>query len=140
MAFQEKSAWVMSIALLIGGAGYFASVAWLSAQLGELAPPVLPFVVVYTVFLVLVAIAGHAVVAMFAPREASAPQDERDQRIVERAGHWSGYVLGAGIVTFLGLYLFSFDGRVMFYGIFACLMLSQLTEYILRITFYRWHG
>ncbi len=140
MAFLEKSAWVMLVALLLGGTGYFAIVVRLSAELGELAPPILPFVVVYTAFLVLFAIVGHAVVAILAPRDANAPPDERDRRIVERAGHWSGYVLGAGVVVFLGLYLFSFDGRLLFYGIFACLMLSQLAEYLLRITFYRWHG
>jgi len=137
MPFHEKSAWIMSLALLLGGALYFAAVAAMSSAAGELVPPVLPAVIVYTFLLVIVAVAGHIVAAVFAPKEANAPLDEREKRIADRAGHLSGYVLGAGVLAALGFYLFSYDGNALFYGVFASLMLSQLAEYALQIFFYR---
>jgi uncharacterized membrane protein (DUF485 family) len=137
MPFQEKSAWIMSVALLVGAIFYFVVVAAMSSAIGELAPPILPTVAVYTAILVVIAIVGHIVVAALAPRDASAPLDERERVIVARASHRSGYVLGAGVILSLGLYLFSYSGDLLFYGVFASLMLSQLVEYGMQIFLYR---
>jgi len=137
MPFHEKSAWIMSVVLLLGGVFYGVVVTSLSAELGRLAPPNLPTVVVYTVILTVLAVVGHIVAAITAPKEASAPLDERERRITDRAGHLSSYFLGAGVLLALTVYLFSYDGNVLFYGVFASLMLSQLAEYVLQIFFYR---
>ncbi len=72
MAFNEKSAWIMSFALLLGGIFYFGVVAAISSQIGQLVPPMLPLVAVYTAILVAVAVAGHIVIALMSPKEASA--------------------------------------------------------------------
>lgn len=137
MAFQEKSAWIMAAALLLGGIFYFGTVASMSAAAGQLAPPILPLVAVYTVILVIIAIIGHIMIAIFAPKDANAPTDERERRIFDRAAHWSGYIFGIGVILALGLYLIFYDGNLLFYGAFASLMLSQLAEYVLQIVFYR---
>ena len=137
MAFQEKSAWIMSLALLVGGVFYFGVVALMSSAIGKLAPPILPVVAVYTGILVLIAIVGHIVAAVLAPRDAGAPVDERDRAVTTRAGHLSGYVFGAGAILSLGFYLFSYDGDILFYGVFASLMISQLVEYGTQIYLYR---
>ena len=137
MAFREISAWIMVLALLLGGAFYVEAVMGLSAALGELAPPVLPLVVVYTMVLVAVAIVGHVVAAVIAWRDAGAPADERDREIEKRASHLSSYVLGAGVVLALGVYLLNQQGDLLFYLVFASLMLSNLAEYALQIVFYR---
>lgn len=137
MPFHEKSAWIMSVALLLGGVFYFAVVVSLSGELGGLVPPILPLVVLYTVLLVVVAVIGHIVVAICAPREANAALDERERRIFDRAGHLSGYVFGAGVLLSLALYLFTYDGNLLFYGVFGSLMLGQLAEYVIQIRLYR---
>ena len=137
MPFQEKSAWVMSIALLVGGAVYFKAVAAASETLGYLAPPNLPSLLTYTVILIVIAVVGHIVIAATAPEDANEATDEREKRANERAGHWSGYVLGAGVILALGLYLFTYDGNVMFYVLFGSLMLSQLVEYGVQILLLR---
>ncbi|MCG8418029.1 MAG: hypothetical protein MJE77_08825 [Proteobacteria bacterium] len=137
MAFQEKSAWIMSLALLLGGLFYFGVVAWMSSQIGELAPPILPLVAVYTVILIIIAIVGHVVIAVFAPKDANTALDERERQIFDRAGHLSGYVVGVGVLLSLGLYLFSYSGNLLFYGVFASLMISQLAEYAIQIFLYR---
>ena len=137
MPFQEKSAWIMSIALLLGGVSYFVVVASTSSGIGELAPPILPLVAVYTIILIIVAIVGHIVVAVLAPKDANTSVDERERKIFDRAGHLSGYLFGAGVILSLGLYLLSNDGHLLFYGVFASLMISQLAEYAVRIFLYR---
>ena len=137
MAFQEKSAWIMSLALLVGGVFYFGLVAAMSSQIGRLAPPILPLVAVYTGILVFIAIVGHVVVAVVAPRDAGAPLDERERIIATRASHRSGYVFAAGAMLSMGFYLFSYHGDLLFYGLFASLMISQLVEYGVQIVMYR---
>lgn len=137
MAFQEKSAWIMSFALLLGGIFYFGVVASMSSAAGSLASPNIPVLAVYTVLLTILALSGHFVMAILAPKEANAPTDERERRIFERAGHWSAYVFGAGVIVSLGLYLIFYDGNLLFYGVFGSLMLSQLAEYLIQIVLYR---
>jgi len=137
MAFHEKSAWIMSFALLLGGVFYFGVVARISSEIGQLAPPRLPLVAVYTAILVAVAIAGHIVIAVMTPRDASASLDERERQLAVRAGHISGLVFGAGVIMSLGLYLLSYNGNLFFYSVFGSLMISQLVEYGLQIVLYR---
>lgn len=137
MAYRELSAWIMVLALLLGGAFYVKAVADLSTGLGDLAPPALPLMVAYTVVLVAVAVAGHVVASVLAWREAAAPVDERDREIARRASQISSYVLGAGVVLALGVYLLNQRGELLFYLVFASLMLSSLAEYALQIVFYR---
>lgn len=137
MAFQQKSAWIMSFALLAGGIFYFDTVRELSVEIGRLAPPVLPTVAAYTVVLVVIAVVGHIVIGVISPKEANAPLDERERKIFHWAGNVSSYVLGVGVVTALGHYLFFQDGDVLFYAVFASLMLCQLAEYVIQIVLYR---
>lgn len=137
MAFQEKSAWVMAIALLLGALVYFGLVATASSSGAGLAPPALPLITFYTVVLILVAILGHAVAAALAPKEANAPPDERERTIAAYACHRAGYVFGAGVILSLGLYLLSGSGNLLFYCVFAALMLGQFAEYAFRILLYR---
>ncbi len=127
----------MSLSLLLGGVFYFGVVAAMSAEIGQLAQPILTVVTVYTLILIVIAIVGHIAIAILAPKDANAPLDERERRIFDRAGHASSYVFGAGVVLSLGLYLFSHSGDVLFYSIFASLMIGQLAEYAIRIFFYR---
>ncbi len=138
MAFREKSAWVMALALLLGGSFYAYVVASLSSAAGSLAPPLIPTVVGYTIVLVIIAVIGNVVAAVTAPREAGAPPDERDRDIGRRAGSIASAVLAVGVVLALGIYLLSAEGDALFYGVFASLMLSSLTEYLAQIYLYRW--
>jgi hypothetical protein len=137
MAFQEKSAWVMAIALLVGGIVYFWVVAAMSAGIGRLAPPILPLVAVYSALLAVVAAVGHIVIAVLAPKEATSRLDERERALVTRASHRAGLVFGTGVVLSLGLYLVVYDAHLFFYCVFASLMLGQLADYALQILSFR---
>jgi uncharacterized membrane protein (DUF485 family) len=137
MSFHEKSAWIMSLSLLLGGALYFILVSSMSAEAGALPAPAVPALVVYTLLLVVLAIVGHLVVAIMAPGAANNPPDEREHRIVARASHISRYVIASGAVLSLMLYLVTHSGDLLFYGVLASLMIAQLSEYLLQIIFIR---
>ena len=127
----------MSAALIVGGLIYFLPVlsGWNSS--GQLPSPLMPQLVAYTVCLVTIAIVGHIVITALAPKEADAPVDEREKLIFDRAGHYSSYVLAAGVLVSLGTYLLSANGDLLFYVVFASLVASHLAEYLLQIVFYR---
>ena len=127
----------MLIALTLGGLFYIGVVNSLSSEIGQLAPPILPILIVYTVILVVLSIIGHIAIAVFSPRDANAPLDEREKTIFHRAGHYSAFLLGAGVLLSLGYYLFLRDGDLLFYGVFASMVIAQMAEYAVRIFLYR---
>jgi hypothetical protein len=137
MAFREKSAWIMSVALLVAGAIYFNSVVSIWQQTGQLAQPMVPLLFGYVIAIVVISILSHIALAIFAPRDANAPADERERQIIIRSGYYSSYVLATGLLLALGLYLALRNGDLLFYIVFLSLMLAQLVEYALTIIFYR---
>jgi uncharacterized membrane protein (DUF485 family) len=137
MSFREKSAWIMTVSLLVGGACYFYLVAQASAAAGTLAPPLLPALLGYVIALVVIAVVGHVLVAVLAVRDTAAPADERDRAIIDRAAHLAGYVLGTGALLALSGYLFTYQGHLLFYGVLASLMVAQTVEYVAQIYLYR---
>lgn len=137
MPSREKSAWIMSIALLSGGLFYFHSVLSAWFEFGQLTPPVIPHILGYTGILVVVAIVGHIVAAALAPKDANASVDERERQIFVRAGHYSSYVFAVGVLISLGIYVVSGSGDLLFYTVFASLMVAQIVEYFFQILFYR---
>jgi uncharacterized membrane protein (DUF485 family) len=137
MPFKEKSAWIMAVLLTVLGVAYFYIVAAISSETGELATPMLRLIVVYTICLIILSAVGHTVIGILAPKEANAAADERERSIFHRAGHYSSYFIGAGVVMSLGAYLFVRSGDLLFYTVFASLMLGQIMEYVFQIVFYR---
>lgn len=137
MSFHEKSAWIMSFLLSLLGLVYFYAVAVSWSESGQPAQPMVPLVIVYTVCLVVLSAIGHVAIAILAPKDANTSLDERERQIFNRAGHYSSYVFASGIVMSLGLYLFSHDGNLLFYSVFASLMIGQVMEYAFQILLYR---
>jgi len=137
MSFQEKSAWVMSIALLISGSFYAWTVVALANVLEVIPPPNAGGIAIGVIIIVAIAIFGHAVAALGNPADANAPEDERDRLVVWRAGNLSGLLLG--VVCMLSLFAFAVlgSGNLLFHMIVAGMVLSQLAEYALIIWYYR---
>ena len=140
MSFREKTAWVMMIILIAGGLFYFNMVWKASQALGDVAPPIIPFVIAYVVLIVIASILVMTALAIATPSEANAPADERERRAESQAGNLSGYVLGFGVITGLLHYAVNMNGNVLFHIAFASLMLSQIAEYGLQIWYYRKGG
>jgi hypothetical protein len=90
MSFREKSAWVMGAIMLATGVFYVQLVA--GAPQAPVIGPLLPYVLAVVVF----SIVAQVGLAIASPKEANAPADERERSAIDRAGNWSGMVLGFG--------------------------------------------
>nr|WP_321509454.1 hypothetical protein [uncultured Hyphomonas sp.] len=137
MSFREKTAWGMGLVLILAGIWYFKRVVGMSDALGETAAPNIRFVIGYIVLVVLASILVNILIASASGKDAEAPADERERAILDKAGHWSGYVLAVGAVA--GLFHFSWqnDGNLLFHIVFGALMASQVTEYAFQIFLFR---
>ncbi len=133
MSFQEKSAWVMLVALSFAGILYVVNVVSLTLDSGTIPSPSASTLLVLTFVIVVTAIVGHIIVAATNPKEANAPEDERERLIVQRAGHLSSYILAIGVLLALVSFLVMQHGSMLFYACFASLILSQVAEYALHI-------
>lgn len=140
VSFREKTAWAMAIILTAAGFFYFDKVVRISAAIGETAPPMIGLVIAYVVVIVIASIIVMSVLAGTAGKEADAPADERERRIQDKAGNWSGYVLAVPLLGGLWHYSAGMDGNMLFHIAFLSLMLSQIAEYVFQIILYRRGG
>lgn len=137
MTFQEKSAWIMCLALIVSGAFYGVLVFNSAQALGAMPPPNGIGMGIAVVIIVAIAIFGHAVAAIGNLADASEPEDERDRMVVWRAGNLSGVLLGALCLLSICAYAVIQSGHMMFHLIIAAMVISQLAEYALTIWYYR---
>lgn len=122
MSFREKSAWVMALLLFGVGSLYVKLVAL------DGVPPAaaaIPFVL----FTIVLSIVGQIVLALSSPKEAASAADERERIVIDKAAHFSSYVLATGVVVGLGQFMLAGDGSAMFHTVLTCLILSQVAEY-----------
>lgn len=140
MSFREKTAWAMGLILTGAGYFYFDKVARISAAIGETAPPMIGLVIGYVVVIVIASVIVMSVLAGTSAKEADAPADERERRIQDRAGNWSGYVLAVPLLGALWHYSVTMDGNLLFHLAFLSLMASQIAEYVFQIVLYRRGG
>ena len=140
MTFHERSAWIMTILLVLIGGWYLNGVWQMSLAMGETAPPLMPFIAVATVFLVIGAIISHTIAALIDPESANEGEDERDKQVMQKSGNLAGYVLGFGCFAGLWHFVWLSDGNMLFHIIVASLIASQIAEYVLTILYYRRGG
>lgn len=131
MSFREKSAWSMALLMLVTGATY------LMLALRAPQAPVIGVVLPWVLLVILLSIVTQIVLALSSPKEAQRGADERERRVVERAGHHSGLVLATGIVCAAGLFIANADGSIFFHLTVGALILSHLVEYVLQIAYLR---
>ncbi len=109
MSFREKSAWISMLSMLAIYGFYFGSVIHAGSQAGGArSGGLLGTIVALVVVQVLLTIA----VAMFTPREAKAPRDERDKLIELRAMRvaYSGLATSVALACLFG----AFDPPIIF--------------------------
>jgi hypothetical protein len=135
MSFQEKSAWGMATLLVVAGLVHLWILISVSQAIGAIAPA--PIAIIFTMLVVLGAIGVQLVLAIASPRAALAPEDERERLVTLRANHWSGLMFGACAIFALGHFMVIGDGAMLFHLILGGLILSQIAEYALQITYLR---
>ena len=131
MSFKEKSAWVMGAIMLVTGLFY--------ANLVTAAPqaPVIGPLIPYVLAVIVLSIVAQTVLALSSPKEANAPADEREQPAIDKAGHWSGVVLGVLAISSCITYVALPNGTMLFHHIIGALIVAQLAEYAFQIYFFR---
>jgi hypothetical protein len=138
VSFREKSAWITLITLIVLMLFYLTHLPppwWLRANPGGFLFHVLTLGVIAFVVIELVA---HAIMALRAPREARAPQDEREQLIALKSRSVAARVyavLSLGSV-FLVIHLGANDGGIL-YCLFLSFIASQIVNYAARVVYYR---
>ncbi len=137
MSFREKSAWI-SLLLYLGIYGfYFTQVAVALARgqadgahfLGLFGQSVVVFVVATIVLTVIAAIR--------APRDAQAPEDEREKLITLKANSASGYVLAVGVVFAIGVLFYGADDFLAINLLFFALVMSEVYKVATQLVLYR---
>ena len=131
MSFREKSAWVMGVIMLATGGWY--------AQLVAAAPqaPVIGPLIPYVLAVIVLSIVAQVILAILSPKEADAPADEREKIAIDRAGNWSGVILGFGVITAIVMYIGGWTPTMLVHAIVGALIISTIAEYVFQIILFR---
>ena len=130
MSFREKSAWISALSMAVIYGFYFWTVIQTRphgvVHVGGLLETVVALVVVQVVLTVAVAI--------FAPREAKAPRDERDKLIELRAMRvaYSGLATGIAFACFFGAFTppLIFNTNALLFILVTCEILRQACQIV----------
>lgn len=136
MSFREKSAWISLIIHVVIFGGYFWSLAdaWDHPDRGPLGVGLLIGAVV---LLVLNAIALNAAAALWSPKEAEAPADERERLISLKAEQIASYVLSGNVILLIGALLVNWDGFLVANLLLAAIVVSEVTKAVTQIIYFR---
>ena len=136
MTFREKSAWLMGALMVAAGLYYLNIAIGVSREVGWTAPP-LAVIIPYVLLVIIASIAAQTTLAVLSPKEANASPDERERPLLDRAGNWSGIVLGAGAISSLLYYLGHGNGNLLFHMVMGSAILSVIAEYVFQIILFR---
>ncbi len=89
------------------------------------------------VLFVLVTIVFTVIIAVTAPKDAQAPQDEREKLIALKASSASGYVLASGVVLVIGMLFFGVGDFLAINLLFFALVVSEVFRIAAQIVLTR---
>jgi hypothetical protein len=139
MSFREKSAWITLVALIIVSLLWATHFPW--SRPFTLAPGSNPFVfqalVLATITFVVVVVVAHVVVAVRAPREASAPADERERLIGLKATRLGAYVYAALSLSSIFLIHLGANEIGLAYFVLASFVIAEIVSCAARIVYHR---
>lgn len=136
MSFREKSAWISL--LIYGGVfgAYFLTVwqAWDDLYARGL---VIGLTVGAIVVLTILAVGLTTIVALFTPKAANAPADERETLIDLKAERIASYTLSVGVVCLIGALLAGVSGVLAAVLLLASLVIAELVKACAQIAYFR---
>jgi hypothetical protein len=139
MSFREKSAWITLIALVFVSALWATHVPWSGAF--TLAPDPSPVslhaLALATISFVVIVVVAHVIVAIRAPREASARADERERLIGLRATRLGAYVYATLSLSSIFLIHFGANAIGVAYFVLASFVIAEIVSYAARIVYHR---
>ncbi len=133
-SFEEKSAWIQLVSLVVGLGGYLVVAGILVSNGVDALPAFVPFFVVAIVFVVAINVAGHMVAAITGRTDDA---DERDQLIGCRAESRASWILGVGVITAIMALILSVDGFWVAHLLLISLFTSEVVKDVLQVVYYR---
>ena len=133
-SFEEKSAWIQLVSLVVGLGGYLAIAGLMLSNGVSVLPPFVPVFVVAIVLIVAVNIAGHVVAAITSRSDGA---DERDRLIGWRAESGSSWILGVGVIGAIMALILSVDDVWVAHLLLISLFGSEVAKDVLQIVYYR---
>jgi hypothetical protein len=137
MSFREKSAWISLLAYLGIYGFYFVNVAAAMVRGDADGTQFLGLFGRSVVLFVLVIIVGTVIVAVTAPKDARAPEDEREKLIALKANSASGYVLATGVVLAIGVIFYGAKDFLVINLLFFALVVSEVFKNLTQLVLYR---
>lgn len=136
MSFREKSAWIalLTHAVVFGAYFFLLWQAWDDVYARGLA---IGLTIGAVVALIIISIVLATVAAIFSPKEANAPPDERETLIDLKAERIASYTLAVGVVVLIGALLMNWNGVLVAVLLQAALVISELTKASAQIVYFR---
>lgn len=136
MSFREKSAWIalLTYAAVFGGYFFYLSQAWDETYARGLT---IGMTIGAVVVLAIVAVVLNVTLALFTPREANAPADERETLIDLKAERISSYVQSAGVVCLIAALLIGWNAILVAVLLQASLVIAELVKAGAQIFYFR---
>lgn len=133
-SFEEKSVWIQFAAMLIGMGVYFIIAGRLLASGERAMPAFAALLIVATIFMTVLLVAGHIVAAV---TRAPEPADERDRLIAWKAEFRSSWLVAVGVCGAITLMTLGADNVWSANVLMLFLALSELLCLGLRLIAYR---
>lgn len=137
MSFQERSAWAMLLVLIISGYLMANTVITESLAISRVIEPHLGLVINYVIIVTVLSVTSHILLAVTSPKTAERNSDEREQLFSQQAMRISSFVMSFAVVTGLLNYLYYKSGALLFYTVFAGLVIAEITQNIIVIIRHR---
>lgn len=136
MSFREKSAWISiaTYALVFGGYFFVLWQSWDDRYGQGLS---LGLMIAAVVALIIVAVVLNTVLALFNPKQAVAPADEREALIDLKAERISSYVQSTAVVCLIGALLAGWNAFLVANLLLASLVIAELVKAAAQITHFR---
>jgi hypothetical protein len=133
-AFEEKSAWIQLLSLIVVLGGYFVVAGRMMAAGVDVLAAYVGVFAVSVVLLVAVMVVGYTAVAI-----ASRPdgRDERDRIIEWRAESQSGWLLGTGVIGGITALVLQWPAVWVAHLLLFSLFAAELLKLLLQIAAYR---
>lgn len=135
MSFREKSAWIALVTYAAVFGGYFFQLwqAWDDPYGQGLS---IGLMVGAVVALVVVAASLNIVAALFSPKQANAPADERETLIDLKAERIASYTLSVGVVCLIGALLVGWNAFLVANLLLASMVAAELVKALAQITYF----
>jgi hypothetical protein len=139
MSFREKSAWITLITLVLMSVLWSMHLPWGRpiTLAPESNPSVFHALVLATISFIVIVIVAHVVVAIRAPREASAPADERERLIGLKATRVGAYVYAALSLSSVFLIHLGANQIGVAYFVLISFVAAEIVACVARIVYHR---